>query len=78
MRQDIVDILSANSRLPGSLYCDLNGQINALDLGLRRMTALLDEYGDETVSEALAELRNRAATLMAANIAELPDGTYSA
>ena len=78
MRQDIVNILSANSRLPGSLYGDLNGQINALDLGLRRMTTLLDEYGDETVSEALAELRNRAATLMAANIAELPDGTYSA
>ena len=49
MRQDIVDILSANSRLPGSLYGDLNGQINALDLGLRRMTTRLDEYGDATV-----------------------------
>jgi N-methylhydantoinase B len=29
-RQDIVDILSSNSRLPLSLYGDLNGQINAL------------------------------------------------
>ncbi|MCR9256235.1 MAG: hydantoinase B/oxoprolinase family protein [Alphaproteobacteria bacterium] len=78
LRQDVVDILKANSRLPGSLYGDLNGQINALDLGARRMTALLDEYGDGTVADALSELRVRAARLMAANIADLPDGTYSA
>ena len=78
IRQDIIDILLANSRLPTSLYGDLYGQINALDLGTRRMTALLDEYGDNTVAEALFELRVRAARLMAANIADLPDGAYSA
>ena len=78
LRHDIVDILRANSRLPGSLYGDLQGQINALDLGARRLDALLDEYGDGTVEGALRELRRRAARLMAANIAELPDGTYSA
>jgi len=78
LRQDIIDIMQANSRLPGSLYGDLNGQINALDLGTRRLTTLLDEYGDQTVDEALAELQERAAQLMAANIADLPDGTYSA
>jgi len=76
--QDVVDILQANSRLPVSLYGDLNGQINALDLGMRRMAALLDEYTDATVAEAMKELRNRAAKLMAANISDLPDGTYSA
>jgi N-methylhydantoinase B len=78
LRQDVVDILQANSRLPVSLYGDLNGQINALDLGMRRMAALLDEYGDKTVAEVLVELPARAAKLMAANISELPDGTYSA
>ena len=78
LRQDIVDIMQANSRLPGSLYGDLNGQINALELGEKRLNALLDEYTDPTVSEALTELRNRAAKLMAANISDLPDGTYSA
>jgi N-methylhydantoinase B len=50
-RQDIVDILSANSRLPLSLYGDLNGQIGALELGEKRMNALLDEYGDGKVAE---------------------------
>jgi N-methylhydantoinase B len=78
MRQDIVDIMQANSRLPGSLYGDLNGQINALDLGVGRLTELLDEYGDETVRGAMAELKSRAATLMRANIAALPDGVYAA
>jgi N-methylhydantoinase B len=78
LRQDVVDIVMANSRQPQSLYGDLNGQINALDLGAQRLGALLDEVGPETVTEALAELKARAARLMRANIAELPDGTYSA
>ncbi len=77
LRQDIVDICLANSRQPRSAYGDLNGQINALDLGGERLGALLDEYGDDTVIEALAELMARSAKLMRANIAELPDGAYS-
>jgi N-methylhydantoinase B len=77
-RQDIVAILEANSRLPGSLYGDLNGQVNALDLGARRLGALLDEFGDDRVRAALGELRARAAQLMRAHVARLPDGAYSA
>ena len=77
LRQDVVDILMANSRLPGSAYGDLNGQINALDLGVKRLDALLADYGDATVSSALAELKARAALLMRAEIAALPDGTIS-
>jgi len=76
--QDIVDILSANSRLPLSLYGDLNAQINALDLGEKRMHALLDDYGSETVSASFVELRRRAANLMRSQIASLPDGTVTA
>jgi N-methylhydantoinase B len=78
LNTDIVDILKANSRLPLSLYGDLNGQINALDLGARRLADLLADYGAATVAESLGELRARAATLMRANISALPDGTYSA
>lgn len=77
-RQDIVDILSANSRLPLSLYGDLNGQINALELGEKRIHALIDEYSDTTVAECLAELKDRAAQMMRAQIESLPAGTVSA
>ena len=76
-RQDIVDILLANSRLPESAYGDLNGQINALDLGMRRMHALLDEYGDAVIAQAMVELKARAARIMRSQIAALPDGKVS-
>ncbi|MDQ4061389.1 MAG: hydantoinase B/oxoprolinase family protein, partial [Pseudomonadota bacterium] len=78
LNHDIVDILRANTRLPASLWGDLNGQINALDLGHRRLNELLDTYGDALVAEALTALKARAADLMRANIRELPDGTISA
>src|SRR5436305_11140872 len=77
IQQDIVDILGANSRVPQSNWGDLNGQINALDLGERRLHALLDEYGDATITAALAVLSSRADALLRAHIAALPDGTYS-
>jgi N-methylhydantoinase B len=77
LQQDIVDILAANSRVPQSNWGDLNGQLNALDLGERRLHALLDEYGDDTILAALAALTGRAEELMRANIRALPDGTYS-
>ena len=77
IQQDIIDILAANSRVPQSNWGDLNGQLNALDLGERRLNALLDEYGDETITAALVALSARAEALMRANIAALPDGTYT-
>jgi N-methylhydantoinase B len=76
LQQDIVDLLAANSRVPQSNWGDLNGQLNALDLGERRLHALLDQYGDETINAALVALTARAEELMRANIRALPDGTY--
>jgi N-methylhydantoinase B len=77
MNTDILDILAANSRVPDSNWGDLQGQLGALDLGVRRLAGLLDEYGDETVDSAFAALSARADALMRAAIAGLPDGTYS-
>jgi N-methylhydantoinase B len=77
LQQDIVDLLAANSRVPQSNWGDLNGQLNALDLGERRLSALLDEYSDETIAAALAALTARAEELMRANIRVLPGGAYS-
>jgi N-methylhydantoinase B len=77
-RADIFAVIQANSRQPLSAYGDLQGQINALELGARRLAALLDEWGEATVRDALAELRARAARQMRGYVRELPDGTYSA
>jgi len=77
IQQDIIDILGANSRVPQSNWGDLNGQLNALDLGARRFNTLLEEYGGELIVSALDSLTARAEKLMRANIASLPSGTYS-
>ena len=71
MKEDIVDILSANSRLPISLYGDLNGQINALDLGQERLHALLDEYSEDTILDALSALSGRAEQMMRDHLLQL-------
>ena len=76
-RQDILDILAANSRLPNSNWGDLNGQLNALDLGEKRLNALLDQYGEATIDEAFAAFSVRAEALMREAVAALPDGTYA-
>ena len=75
--EDVLAILRANTRLPDSLWGDLNGQLAALELGAGRLDDLLDEYGDATVAAALQALRARAVKLMRAHIASLPDGRYS-
>lgn len=77
LNQDILDILLAASRLPDIAYGDLQAHLSALDLGIARMTALLDEYGDDVIAEALVELQVRASTQIRAEIAALPDGTWS-
>jgi N-methylhydantoinase B len=76
IRQDILDILAANNRVPQSNYGDLKGQLNALDLGERRVHQLLDDYGDATVKAAMDALSDRAERLMRDRVASLPDGTY--
>ncbi len=59
LQQDVIDFLSANTRVPQSNWGDLNGQLNALDLGERRLHFLLDEYGDDTIAAAaFAALRS--------------------
>ncbi|MDA4844026.1 hydantoinase B/oxoprolinase family protein [Hoeflea poritis] len=78
VQQDIIDILMRNTRLPQSAMGDLNGQLGALDLGVKRLDELLDEYGSGTVRAALDALGDRAETLMRAELAGLPNGRWEA
>jgi N-methylhydantoinase B len=75
--EDVLAILRANTRLPDSLWGDLNGQLAALELGARRLASLLDEQGDDRVAQAMVELRQRAVRLMRSHIESLPDGRYA-
>ena len=77
MCEDVLAILKANTRLPNSLWGDLNGQLAALELGHARLQALFKAQGLQTVLAALAALRSRAKRMMHAQVAEIPDGQYA-
>ena len=78
VQTDIIDIILRNTRLPQSARGDLNGQLSALDLGVKRLDALLDSYGAGTVGAAFTKLGERAETLMRTELADLPDGRWEA
>ena len=78
VQTDIIDILTRNTRLPQSAQGDLNGQLGALDLGVRRLDELLAEYGADTVRSALDALQDRAELLMRGELTDLPDGRWEA
>ncbi len=78
-RQDILDILAANSRLPNSNWGDLNGQLNALDLGetpAQRACSTSTGEDDRRTPPSMA-FSVRAEALMREAVAALPDGTYA-
>ena len=78
LRGDVIDLIRSIGRVPGDAYGDLHAQLNALDLGVRRLGEVIEEFGAGVTAAAFGELTARAARLMRANIASLPDGEYAA
>jgi len=73
---ELLSVIFSNIRIADQRIGDIKAQAAALAIGERRLTALLDRYGAETVEAAIDELKSRAAQRMRAKIAEIPDGTY--
>lgn len=73
---EIYAIVTSNIRVADQRIGDIRAQAAALTVGQDRLFAILDRYGDETVTAAIAELRSRAADQMRAHIAAIPDGTW--
>ncbi|HEY7205448.1 MAG TPA: hydantoinase B/oxoprolinase family protein [Methylomirabilota bacterium] len=77
MQPDILAIILANIRVPEERIGDIKAQVAALTVGEKRLTALLDRYGEPTVTACIAELRRRSDRMMRAHIAKIPDGVYT-
>ncbi len=73
---DILQIVLANIRVPEERIGDIKAQVAALTVGERRLTALLDRYGEDIVTACIRELRHRSEQMMRAHIARIPDGIY--
>lgn len=77
MREDVLDLILANVRIPDLVRGDIGAQLSGVRTATRRLEALFAKYGVETVESAMAELLDRAERLMRAQIAAMPDGSYS-
>ncbi len=77
MDAEILSIILSNIRIADQRIGDIKAQAAALAVGDKRLTALLDRYGADTVETAIAELRKRAEQQMRAKIATIPEGTYT-
>lgn len=77
LQQDILDLIMANVRVPEERIGDVRAQLGAIRVGVRRLTALIDRYGDDTVRAVIEELDARSDMQMRHHIEQVPDGTYA-
>ncbi|MBM7043957.1 MULTISPECIES: hydantoinase B/oxoprolinase family protein [Rhizobium] len=73
---EIYAIICSNIRVSEQRIGDVKAQAAALLVGQERLVRILERYGDDTVAQAISELRRRAAEQMRANIRLIPEGTY--
>ena len=72
----LTSIIKRNVRFPDMLIGDLNAQIAACTIGVRRLKALAEEQGEELLSAIFDDLLVRSERMTRAAIAAIPDGTY--
>jgi N-methylhydantoinase B len=71
-------MIASNVRIPKLVMGDVEAQIAAAEIGARRLLELIDEVGVNRVFEAQRWLEDYSERMLRHEIAELPDGEYSA
>lgn len=75
--EDILRFMLLNMRLPDERLGDLNAQIAAVKLGVKRVGELISRYGAEHMIALCDEIVSRTNLRMRRAIAGIPDGEYS-
>ena len=76
LQADLLKVFLLNCQVPDERMSDIRAQMSANRLGARRLQALCDRYGTETVMEAGEALLDYAERKMRAGIEAIPDGVY--
>lgn len=76
--EDVWRIVLANHRTPRNTWGDFHAMIGSLEIAERRMSELAQRYDPELISQATALLMDYSERRLRAEIADLPDGEYSA
>ncbi|WP_158971324.1 hydantoinase B/oxoprolinase family protein [Chachezhania sediminis] len=76
MREDVVEMIALNVRLPREFRGDLDAIIGAGRLGRRSLDRLYSEFSADLVGEAIEEILDGAEARTRAIIESWPDGVY--
>lgn len=76
LNTEVMDLIVAASRAPVNIRGDLNAQIAACKTGVKRLSAIFDEYDYDLVYAAIDELMDYAELMTRKVIAAVPDGIY--
>jgi N-methylhydantoinase B len=77
MDTELWQVICSNIRVSEQRIGDVKAQASALLVGAERLAALMDRYGDETVAQAIAEMRRLAARQMRAMVGLVPEGSFT-
>lgn len=78
VNQDIKSLFLSNVRLAEEREGDLTAQIGAIRTGIKRLTEIVDRYGEKECQKYAHNLVAYTGQMMKQLIASLPDGQYSA
>lgn len=76
--EEFIELIRRNVRFPVSAIGDLHAQFSVAEIGKRRLGALLDRYGRETVEAAAEEIFLQTERMDNEVVATIPDGLYEA
>ncbi len=77
-REDVAELIVANTRAPASNMGDMRAQAEATGVCEREILRLTEKYGKDTVVSAFDEVQDYVERLTRARITELPDGEWEA
>lgn len=78
VEEAIEAIIANNSRVSDVVLGDLRAQVGCTRLGVERLSALCDEYGQQTVCEAMTNLMALTTRRVMAELRSWPDGSVEA
>jgi len=73
----VFKLIAKNTRLPDKVAGDMRAQVAACATAERAFRKLIEKYGAATFRQLVEEMHDHAEALMRAEIAALPDGTWS-
>lgn len=77
LQEDILKLIISNVRVPEVVRADLMAQVNSTRVGEKRLSALVDAYGERVYRQCLEEMIARSEKAMREEIRKIPDGKYS-